>query len=118
MRNVLVSKQAGLCTIVERVESFADLRPIGDAFIAGMAVFVEVAPDPVLLRRSVDFLTGLAYGTEATFERVDRLTYLVVPDLDWLDVHDEALIDTLGEIEPEPAVFESPVELLDFAAAV
>ncbi len=61
------------------VSQFAQLQRPADALRQGQAPVVEVDGDRHLHRRIVDFLSGLAYGTEAELDRLDDGVYRLRP---------------------------------------
>ena len=61
------------------ITEYAQLQGPADAINAGAVAVVEFESDQHLLRRGVDFLSGLAYGTRAAFDRLDSHVYRLIP---------------------------------------
>lgn len=61
-------------------ESFADAPTVGDKFIAGTPVIMNLqGVERDLSRRLVDFASGLCYGLRGSMERVTNQVYLLTP---------------------------------------
>ena len=71
--------QPGKVTTIN-VESFNDAQLIGDRMKSGQPVIINVAGvDKELLRRIIDFSSGVVYVLSAKMERVTEKVYLLTP---------------------------------------
>lgn len=71
--------QPGKVTTIN-IESFNDAQLIGDRMRSGQPVIVNVAGvDKELLRRIIDFSSGVVYVLNAKMERVTEKVYLLTP---------------------------------------
>jgi cell division inhibitor SepF len=61
------------------VTTFGDVVGPADDYRSGIPVVVQVNAEQLMGRRVIDFLSGLAYGTDGTFEKVAERVYLVTP---------------------------------------
>jgi len=62
------------------VSSFEDVMEPATSYKNGNAAIIHLSPeDKEIGRRIVDFFSGLAYGTDGTFEKVAEGIYLLVP---------------------------------------
>ncbi len=78
VRPMAQSQPAKVTTI--NVESFNDAQLIGDRMKSGQPVIINVAGvDRDLLRRIIDFSSGVVYVLNAKMERVTEKVYLLTP---------------------------------------
>ena len=62
------------------VSSFEDVMEPATSYKSGNAAIIHLNPeDKEIGRRIVDFFSGLAYGTDGTFEKAAEGIYLLVP---------------------------------------
>ena len=62
------------------VASFEDVMPPAQSYKEGFPVIISLVVEPIEVgRRIVDFFSGLAFGTEGTFEKVAEGIYLLTP---------------------------------------
>ncbi len=62
------------------VSSFEDVMEPASSYKSGKAAIIHLNPDDKDIgRRIVDFFSGLAYGTDGSFEKVAEGIYLLVP---------------------------------------
>lgn len=60
---------------------FNDVRDLGDRYKQGMAVIMNLAniDDPALIRRLIDFASGVVFGLGGKIETVGNKVYLLTP---------------------------------------
>ncbi len=63
------------------VSSFGDVVLPANDYRDGRPVVVNVLAEPATGRRIVDFLSGLAYGTDGTLEKAAERLYLLTPPM-------------------------------------
>jgi len=63
------------------VSSFRDVVVPANDYREGRPVVVNILAEPATGRRIVDFLSGLAYGTDGTLEKAAERLYLLTPPL-------------------------------------
>ena len=63
------------------IASFDDVVAPADDYRSGRPIVVHVAADTETGRRIIDFLSGLAYGTDGTLEKAAETVYLLTPPL-------------------------------------
>ena len=62
------------------VTSFEDVMPTAQSYKDGNPTIINLVAVPMDVgRRIVDFFSGLAFGTEGTFEKVAEGIYLITP---------------------------------------
>ena len=61
------------------VSSFDDLEAVGEAFRAGARVSAELRGGVGLVRRAIDFMSGLVYALDGDIERIDERVFLLTP---------------------------------------
>jgi FtsZ-interacting cell division protein YlmF len=61
------------------VSSFDDVVGPADDYRQGRTIVVHVVADTGAGRRIIDFLSGLAYGTDGTLEKAAEAVYLLTP---------------------------------------
>ena len=62
------------------VTSFEDVMPPANSYKDGFPTIINLTTeDKDIGRRIVDFFSGLAFGTEGTFEKVAEGIYLLTP---------------------------------------
>ena len=62
------------------VANFEDVMPPAQTYKEGFPVIINLVVEPIEVgRRIVDFFSGLAFGTEGTFEKVAEGIYLLIP---------------------------------------
>ena len=62
------------------VTSFEDVMPPAQSYKDGNPTIINLVAEPKDVgRRIVDFFSGLAFGTEGTFEKVAEGIYLITP---------------------------------------
>ena len=62
------------------VTSFEDVMPPAQSYKDGNPTIINLIAEPKDVgRRIVDFFSGLAFGTEGTFEKVAEGIYLIPP---------------------------------------
>ena len=62
------------------VRSFNDVQAPAVAFVHGAAVVIDLGrASPEVVRRAIDFCSGLAFGRHGTLEKVADDIYLLVP---------------------------------------
>ena len=62
------------------VANFEDVMPPAHSYKEGFPVIINLVVEPIEVgRRIVDFFSGLAFGTEGTFEKVAEGIYLLTP---------------------------------------
>jgi FtsZ-interacting cell division protein YlmF len=62
-----------------QVREFTELKMPSDAFLDGAVIVVSFIDDNHLHRRGLDFLSGLAFATEAHMEKLDSGVYQLTP---------------------------------------
>jgi cell division inhibitor SepF len=62
------------------VESFDDLEAVGEAFRAGARVTADLRCSDQVLRRAIDFMSGLAYALDGSIERAADRVFLLIPN--------------------------------------
>jgi cell division inhibitor SepF len=63
------------------VSTFEDVLEPAVSYKSGIATIIHLNPEEKDVgRRIVDFFSGLAYGTNGSFEKVAEGIYLLVPD--------------------------------------
>lgn len=72
-----------------------DARPVADELAEGHLVMVNLESVPrEMSRRLMDFLAGIAYGTDSQIQRVATDTYLIMPtDMEYIDVPSSSFWD-------------------------
>lgn len=63
------------------VATFADVVAPADDYRSGHPIVVHVASDRETGRRIIDFMSGLAYGTDGTLEKAAEQLYILTPPL-------------------------------------
>ena len=62
------------------VANFEDVMSPAQSYKEGFPVIISLVVEPIEVgRRIVDFFSGLAFGTEGTFEKVAEGIYLLTP---------------------------------------
>ncbi|OUV78258.1 MAG: hypothetical protein CBC90_03230 [Acidimicrobiaceae bacterium TMED130] len=62
------------------VANFEDVMSPAQSYKEGFPVIINLVVEPIEVgRRIVDFFSGLAFGTEGTFEKVAEGIYLLTP---------------------------------------
>lgn len=63
------------------VADFGDVVAPADDYRAGRSIVVSVVANHETGRRIIDFMAGLAYGTDGTLEKAAEQVYLLTPPL-------------------------------------
>ncbi|HJM28893.1 MAG TPA: cell division protein SepF [Acidimicrobiales bacterium] len=62
------------------VASFDDVMPPAQSYKQGFPTIIHLTAEPKDVgRRIIDFFSGLAFGTDGTFEKVAEGLYLLTP---------------------------------------
>lgn len=61
------------------VEEFDDLEMVGEAIRAGARVTAELRGSDELVRRAIDFMSGLIYALDGTMDKVAERVFLLAP---------------------------------------
>lgn len=79
-------------------KSFSEVTTIADHLLAGCTVFLNLEQsDRELIRRLLDFVTGVAYCIKGNIKKVAGATYIISPSS--VDVSETTR--TVGAVDPE-----------------